>query len=86
MGKVAVTLKIMPTGVDVDMDALEGRVRGTLGDTLHQLEVQPVAFGLKAIVATVVVDDAAGTSGGFEDSLRGLSDVESVETTDVSLV
>ena len=86
MGKVAVTMRVMPTGVDVDLDALEGRVRDALGDVLHKLEVQPVAFGLKAILATIVVDDAAGNPGTFETSLQELADVESVETIDVTLV
>jgi len=60
MGKVAVTFRIMPEDVEVDLEAVQSHVRSSLREKLKKLEVKPVAFGLKALEAIVVVDDASG--------------------------
>jgi elongation factor 1-beta len=85
MGKVSVTFRVMPTGVDVDLERVETSVRGILGNALKSLEVRPVAFGLKAILATAILDDTGGTEA-LEGRLSGIENVESVETADVTLI
>lgn len=86
MGKVAVTYRIMPEGSDVDVDGLESTVRRELGASLRDVAVRPIAFGLKALEATVVVDDAAGQAERIEERLRGIGGVGEVETLGVSLL
>src|SRR5947199_156284 len=56
------------------------------GAVLRDLKEQPVAFGLKAILAIAVVGDAEGGSDRLEQSLAALPGVGSVETVDVTLV
>jgi len=86
MGKVSVTFRVMPAGVDIDLAQLEVSVRGLLGKTLKSLEVNPVAFGLKAILATAILDDATGGTETLEARLLGIAGVESVEAIDVTLI
>ncbi len=86
MGRVAVTFRIMPEGSEVDVSGLESSVRGILGPSVRGIAVRPVAFGLKALEATVVMDDAAGQAERVEERLRGISGVGEVETLDVSLI
>ncbi len=86
MGKVAVTFRIMPEGVEVDLDAVQSHVRSSLREKLKKLEVKPVAFGLKAIEAIVVVDDASGEMERVEATLGGIPGVGGVETTEVTLL
>ena len=86
MGKVAVTFRIMPEGVEVDLDGVQSQVRSSLGGSLRKLEVKPVAFGLKAVEAIVVVDDKAGEMERLEEALRGIPGVGGVETTEVTLL
>ena len=86
MGKVAVTYRIMPEGAEVDVAGLEPSVRAALGGALRDVAVRPIAFGLKALEATVVVDDAAGGAEQIEEQLRGLPGVGEVETLGVSLL
>ena len=86
MGKVAVTFRIMPEGVEVDLTKLEAAVRKSLGAKLKRLEVKPVAFGLKAIEVIAVVDDASGEMEKVEAALGGLPGVGGVETTEVTLL
>jgi len=86
MGKVSVTFRVMPAGVEIDLARLEASVRGALGKTLKTLEVSPVAFGLKAILATAILDDATGGTETLEGKLSGIEGVESVEAIDVTLI
>ena len=86
MGKVAVTYRIMPEGSEVDVHGLESSVRGALGSSVRDVAVRPIAFGLKALEATVVVDDAAGQAERIEERIRGIAGVGEVETLGVSLL
>ena len=86
MGSVAVTFRILPDDAEADLEPIKARVRKTLGGALRDLKEQPVAFGLKAIVAIAIVGDAEGGSDRLEQSLAALPGVGSVETVDVTLV
>ena len=86
MGKVAVTFRILPEGAEVDVGSLEGAVRRALGGAVRDVAVRPIGFGLNALEATVVVDDAAGQAEQLEERLRGVAGVSEVETLGVSLL
>ena len=86
MGKVAVSFRIMPEGVEVDLDKVQTQVRKSLGGALKKLEVKPVAFGLKAVEAIVVVDDRSGELERIEAALGAIPGVGGVETTEVTLL
>ncbi len=86
MARVAITFRILPEDADVDIDSLKSAVRGALGGALRDMKVKPLAFGIMAIEAMVVVDDAAGGSEALEQSLASVRGVGTVETVDVTLV
>src|SRR2546428_6721351 len=86
MGKVAVSFRIMPEGVETDIDRLQGAVRKSLGGRLKKLEGEPVALGLRAIEGIAVLDDASGGMEKVESSLAALPGVGGVETTEVTLL
>ena len=86
MGKVAVTFRIMPEDVEVDLEAVQSHVRSSLREKLKKLEVKPVAFGLKALESIVVVDDASGEMEQVEAALSRIPGVGGVETTEVTLL
>ncbi len=85
MGSVAVTFRIMPDDADTDLERIKSRVRTSLAGFLRDLREQPVAFGLKAILAIAVVSDSGGTEP-LEQALAAIPGVGSVETVDVTLV
>ena len=86
MSKVAVTFRVMPEGVEVDLDAVQSRLRDSLRERLKKLEVKPVAYGLRAIEAIVVLEDAAGEMERVESLLLQIPGVGGVETTEVTLL
>jgi elongation factor 1-beta len=80
MGKVAVKLKIMPEDPEVDLDALQERLEGSLpeGAKIQGFERDDVAFGLVALLPTVIVPDDAGGSEAVEEAFGGVKGVESI--------
>ena len=86
LGTVAVTFRILPEDAEADIEPIKGRVRKALGKALRDLKEEPIAFGLKAIVAVALVSDAEGGSDQLEQSLAALPGVGSVEAVDVTLI
>lgn len=86
MRKVAVTFRVMPEGVEVDLDAVQSQLRDSLRERLKKLEVKPVAYGLRAVEAIVILEDAAGEMERVESLLLQIPGVGGVETTEVTLL
>ena len=88
MGKVAVTYRIMPEGVDIDLDSIKEKITGMIMEKtqLAKLEEKPVAFGLKFVEVILVMDDARNTSEEHESKFSTISGVQSVEITDLNLL
>ncbi len=86
MARVVITLKIMPDGIDVNMDDLLERVKGAIpeGTDVRANEVIPVAFGLKALRMNVVREESMGGTDDIEASITALDDVAQVEVEMVS--
>ncbi len=86
MGSVAITYRIMPEDVGTDLKPIQEQIRKLAGPALKGLQVKDVAFGLRAILALAVVDDASGAGGKLESGLTAIPGVASVEAIDVTLV
>ena len=69
MGKVAAKVKVMPESPDVDLDALQERLEDSLpeGAKINGTEEEEVAFGLTALLTTVIVPDDAGGTEAVEE-------------------
>lgn len=85
MGDVRLTMRVMPSDTDVDLDALAERVEKALpGEAkLAGTSVAPFAFGLKALMCNIVVADESGVADRVEEALRGVDQVQGVELVDM---
>ncbi|ESS06046.1 MAG: translation elongation factor 1B (aEF-1B) [uncultured archaeon A07HB70] len=85
MGDVAATMKIMPESPDVDLDALKERLETALpeGAEVRGSDTDDVAFGLVALLLSVVVPDDAGGTDAVEEAFAGADGVESVSVEEV---
>ncbi len=81
MGEVAVQLKIMPNSPDVDLKGLSNRITSEVAEhgRMYGCEVQPIAFGLKALILTVIVEDKEGGTEAVEASISGIDEVEGLQ-------
>ena len=82
MGDVAAKIKIMPESVDTDLAELKEKLKNTIpkGAELHgDIEEEPIAFGLKALIVTSIVNDEEGGTEGAEEAFAKVSGVENVQ-------
>ena len=88
MGDVLATFRIMPEGVEVDLEKLKEAIRQSFDGNiqLQGLAEKPFAFGLKAIMLSVILGDAEGGTEKLEETLNALEGVQSVENTGVTLI
>ncbi len=85
MADVVVTMKLMPESPDTDLDALSSKAEELISPVgeVGKKEFEPVAFGLKAIILSFVMDESKGSTDELEKQISDLDDVASVEITDV---
>ena len=83
---VAAKLKVMPTGVDVDLDKIKGELGKAVSEygKLHSAEIKPIAFGLSAIEATVLMVDDSGGLDQLEEKIKDIEGVSEVELLEVT--
>ena len=88
MARVIITLKIMPDGIDVNMDDLLELVKGAIpeGTDIRANEVIPIAFGLKALRMNVAREEAMGGTDDIEAAITALDSVAQVEVEMVSRI
>ena len=85
MARVVMTMKIMPDGVEIDLDNLLEQIKSVVpeGTDIGAVETQPIAFGLKAIRMNLVRDESLG---GTDDIEAAISAVEGVAQVEVEMV
>ncbi|WP_232685867.1 elongation factor 1-beta [Halobacterium zhouii] len=88
MGKVAAVLKVMPDSPEADLDELQERLSESLpeGAKINGTDTDEVAFGLTALLATVIVPDDAGGTEAVEDAFGNVEGVESVSVEEVGRI
>ena len=88
MGEVIVTIKILPEDSAININQLKERVNSKLDKIckVANMEVQEIAFGLKAVKAQVIILDADGEIDKVESSITDIEGVGQVDTEDMSLL
>lgn len=85
MGMTAVKIRLMPTAVDINFEKLKEEAKEKIeqGEGKNvSFEEQPIAFGLKAIIAFFALNESKELEP-IEESLRTIADINSVEVIDI---
>ncbi len=85
MGEVAAKIRIMPSGMDVDLNKLKEELKKVIpeGARLHSFAEEPVAFGLKALMVVVKVGDIEGGTEKVEEAFGKVKGVENVSVEEL---
>lgn len=82
MGDVAAKIKIMPESIETDLAELKEKVKSAIpaGADLHgDIVEEPIAFGLKALIVTLIVNDEEGGTEPAEEAFAKVPGVETVQ-------
>lgn len=85
MGTALIKIKLMPTSPEVDLDAIkksaEEKITAGSGEKTS-FEEEPIAFGLKAVIAGFSLDESKELDP-IEESLKKIENVNSVQVVDM---
>jgi elongation factor 1-beta len=79
MANAIITLKIMPKSPSTDLE----KIAAYAGEGDRKKEIEPVAFGLKALKMIFVMDEKKGSPEPLEKDIARIKGVNSVEVIDV---
>lgn len=82
MGQVMVSVKIYPSDIIADMKGFQENIRKTLEGkaSIYKFDEEPVAFGLVAVVAHIVMpEDVEGRMDEVEHRLKSLNGISEVQ-------
>ena len=82
MGEVLVKYRVMPDGPETDLDVLQQAMASALPAEIAKVSAcaaVPFAFGMKALVTTVIIQDEEGNSDKVEEMLREVEGVQGLE-------
>jgi elongation factor 1-beta len=87
MGTAIATLRIMPESPDIDLKRIEEEALKLISefsdDRQKKVDIQPVAFGLKSVNITFLLDEKKGDTEPVEKKISEIEGVQSVECIDV---
>ncbi|MGQ9514024.1 MAG: elongation factor 1-beta [Thermoproteota archaeon] len=81
MGEVIISFKIYPKGVETNLENLENKIERSLPSQarLSKSRIEPIAFGLNALILDIVVPEKEGMVDSIEDIIKSNEDVENFE-------
>lgn len=85
MGITLVKIKLMPTSPEIDLKEIEDKTQEILEKNEvkeFKFEIQPIAFGLNALIVTFVWPEEKELED-IEESLRKINNVNSAEIIDM---
>ena len=82
MAKIVASIKLYPEDIISNKDEMKEAIRIALpkSSSLYRIDEEPIAFGLVALIAHVIVPEAGGELEGVEESLRKVKGISEIET------
>jgi len=82
MAKVLISIKIFPTGTEIDLNQLKQTIEKSLPKdaSVYGFGEEPIAFGLNALIAHILIpEEKSGTLEEVENNLRNIEGISQIE-------
>jgi len=88
LGRVLASIKIFPKETTVNLAELRQKIEKNLpvNTSIYRFNEEPIAFGLVALVAHVLMGDEEGKMNEVEANIKSIDDVSEIQVVSVSLV
>lgn len=83
MGKVAITLRIMPESVSTKMGNIKKEI---LKLEAKEIKEEEIAFGLKSLKVLFLIEDEGGVQDKIIKNLKSIEGVKEVQILDTTLI
>lgn len=86
MARLVARIRVMPAEAESDINTVLDSIKKTLpqGMEMRGHAIEPIAFGLKAIVGDFLLDDAEGQMDKLEESIKNIEGVGELEVMNIS--
>jgi elongation factor 1-beta len=86
MARLVARIRILPAEAESNLESVVGSIRGSMpaGMEMKGHAMEPIAFGLKALVGDFLLDDAEGQMDKLEESIRAVEGVGEIEVMNIS--
>ena len=86
MAKMVVTIKVLPDSPERDLNELRKKVEEKIINEegkLYKESIEPIAFGINAIVISYIIDESKGTDT-VENAIKSIEGVGDVNISDMT--
>jgi elongation factor 1-beta len=86
MARLVVRIRILPAETESNLENVVESIKKSLptGMEMKSSSMEPIAFGLKAILGDFLLDDAEGQMDKLEESIKSIEGVGQIEVTNIS--
>ncbi len=86
MTRLVARIRIMPADAESNLDNVVNSMKSSMpeGMEMKSHAIEPIAFGLKAVVGDFVLEDAEGQMDKLEDSIKNIEGVGEIEVMNIS--
>lgn len=86
MARLVVRIRILPAEAESNLEEVVELIGKSVpeGMELKSSSMEPIAFGLKAIIGDFLLDDAEGQMDKLEEAIKSVEGVGEIEVTNIS--
>jgi len=86
MARLVARIRILPAEAESNLDSVVQSIKSSIpqGMEMKGHALEPIAFGLKAIVGDFLLEDAEGQMDKLEDMIKNVEDVGEIEVMNIS--
>lgn len=86
MTRLVVRIRILPAEAESNLETVIQSIKASIpqGMEMKGHAMEPIAFGLNAIVGDFLLDDAEGQMDKLEDSIKNIEGVGEIEVMNIS--